>query len=112
MVQPVGAGPLGRFRDATTRKSSLNGSGVAATIPLDRHRYDVAVLHQLGDADKRIAAGEMIGASAIELAEVRAHVSNESHLVLIRSIQPRYAAQETANVAQSYAGGGIGFLGY
>ena len=103
MVQPVGAGPLGRFRDATTRKSSINGSGVATAIPLDRRRDGAAVLQQLGDADKRIAAGEMTGASAIELAEVRAHVSNERHLVLIRLIQPRCAAQETANVAQSYA---------
>jgi len=103
VVEPVGAGPLGRFRDATTCKSSVSGSGVAATIPLDRHRDGVAVLQQLGDADRHIAAGEMTGASAIELAEVRAQVSNETHLVLFRSIQPRRAAQEMANVAQSYA---------
>jgi hypothetical protein len=64
VVQPVGAGPLGRFRDATTRKSSLNGSGVATAIPLDRHRDGAAVLQQLGDADKHIAAGEMTGATA------------------------------------------------
>ena len=103
MVQPVGAGPLGRFRDATTRKSPLNGSGVATAIPLDRHRYCAAVLQQLGDADKHIAAGEMTGASAIELAEVRARNSNERYLMLFRSLQPRCAAQEMANVAQSYA---------
>ena len=103
MVQPVGAGPVGRFRDATPRKSSINGSGVATAIPLDRHRYGAAVFQQLGDADKHIAASEMTGASVIELAEVRAQVSNERHLVLFRSIQPRRAAQETANVAQSYA---------
>ena len=64
MVQPVGAGSLGRFRDATIRKSSLSGSGVATATPVDRHRDDVAVLQQLGDADKHIAAGEMTGASA------------------------------------------------
>jgi hypothetical protein len=103
VVQPVGAGPVGRFRDATPRKSSINGSGVATAIPLDRHRYGAAVFQQLGDADKHIAASEMTGASVIELAEVRAQVSNERHLVLFRSIQPRRAAQETANVAQSYA---------
>ena len=102
-VQPVGAGPFCRFRDAPTRKSSLNGSGVATAIPLDRRRDRAAVLQQLGDADKHIAAGEMIGASAIELAETRAHVSNERHLILFRSIQPRRALQERANVAQSYA---------
>ena len=103
MVQPVGAGPLGRFRDATTRKSSIRGSGVAAAIPLDRHCYGAAVVQRLGDADKRIAAGEMTGASAIALAEVRAHVSNERHLVLFRSIQRGRALQARANIAQSYA---------
>ena len=50
---------MGRFRDATHRKSSNNGSGVATAIPLDRHRYGAAVFQQLGDADKYIAAGEM-----------------------------------------------------
>jgi len=94
---------LGRFRDATTRKSSISGSGVATAIPLDRHRDGIAILQQLGDADKHIAAGEMTNASAIELAEARAHVSNERHLMLFRSIQPRRALQERANVAQSYA---------
>jgi hypothetical protein len=94
---------LGCFRNATTRKSSINGSGVSTAIPLDRHRYDAAVLQQLGDADKHIAAGEMTGTSAIELAEVRARNSNKRHPVLIRSTQPRCAAQETTNVAQSYA---------
>jgi len=103
VVQPVGAGPLGRIRDAPSRKSSGSGSGVAAAIPLDRHRDDVAVPQQLGDADKHIAAGEMTGALAYELAKLRAQVSNERHLVLFRSIQPRRAAQKTANVAQSYA---------
>jgi hypothetical protein len=103
VVQPVGAGPLGRFRDATIRKNSLSGSGVATAIPLDRHRDGVAVLQQLGDADRHIAAGEMTGASAIELVEVRAQASDERHLVLFRSIHPRCAVQETANIAQSYA---------
>jgi hypothetical protein len=55
---------LGHFHDATTRKSSGSGSGVATAIPLDRHRYGAAVLQQLGDADKRIAADEMTGATA------------------------------------------------
>jgi hypothetical protein len=64
VVQPVSAGPLGRFRDATTCKSSISGSGVATAIPLDRHRYGAAVLQQLGDADKHIAAGEMTDTSA------------------------------------------------
>ena len=59
MVQPVGAGPLGRFRDATPRKNSNHGSGVATAIPLDRHRYDAASFQQLADADKYIAAGEI-----------------------------------------------------
>src|ERR1019366_4124979 len=77
--------------------------GVAAAIPLDRHRYGAAVLQQFGDADKHIAAGEMTGASAIALAEARVQVSNERHLVLFRSIEPRRDSQETANVAQSYA---------
>ena len=48
---------MGRFHDATTRKSSINGSGVATAIPLDRHRYGAAVLQQLGDADKVKAKG-------------------------------------------------------
>ena len=77
---------MGRFRDATTRKSSISGSGVATAIPLDRHRDGIAILQQLGDADKHIAAGEMTSASAIELAEARANVSNERHLMLFRSI--------------------------
>jgi len=64
MVQPVGAGPVGRFRDPTLRKSSLSGSGVATAIPLDRYRDGVAVLQQLGNADKHVAAGEMTGTSA------------------------------------------------
>jgi hypothetical protein len=64
MVQPVGAGPLGRFRDPAPRKGSVRGSGVATAIRLDRHRDDVTVLKQLGDADKHIAAGELTGASA------------------------------------------------
>jgi hypothetical protein len=64
VVQPVGAGPLGCFHDATTRKSSISGSGIAAAIPLDRHCYGAAVLQQLGDADKHIAADEMTGATA------------------------------------------------
>ena len=98
MVQPVGAGALDRFRDATTHKGSLSGSGVAAAIPLDRYRDGGAVLQQLGDANKHIAAGEMTGASVIELAEVRADLPNE-----FRSIQPRRAAQEMANFARSYA---------
>jgi hypothetical protein len=51
VVEPVGAGPLGRFRDAKTCKSSVSGSGVATAIPLDRHRDGVAVLQRLGDAD-------------------------------------------------------------
>ena len=102
MVQPVGAGPLGRFRDTTPRKSSINGSGVATANPHDRHRDGVAVLQQLGNADKHVAAGEMTGTSAIERAEVRAQVSNERHLVLFGLIKPRRAAQEMANVAQSY----------
>lgn len=103
MVQPIGAGPLGCFRDARTSKSSINGFGVAAEIPLDRHCDGAAVLQQLGDTDKRIAAGELTSASAIELAEARAHVSNERYLMLFRSIQPRRALEERANVAQSYA---------
>jgi hypothetical protein len=103
VVQLVGAGPLGRFRDAQPRKSSGSGSGVATAIPLDCHRDGAAVRQQLRDADKRIAAGEMTGALAIGLAEVRAQDSNERHLVLFRSIQPRRALQESANVAQSYA---------
>lgn len=55
---------MGRVCDATPRESSLNGSGVATAIPLDRLRDGVTVLQQLGDADTHIAAGEMIGASA------------------------------------------------
>jgi len=64
VVEPVGAGPLGRFCDTTPRKSSISGSGLAAAIPLDRHRDGVAVLQQLGNADKHVAAGEMTGTSA------------------------------------------------
>jgi hypothetical protein len=64
VVQPVGAGPLGCFHDATTRKSSISGSGVATAIPLDRHRDGIAVVQQLGDADKHTDAGEMTGSSA------------------------------------------------
>jgi hypothetical protein len=55
---------LGRFRDATTCKSSISGSGVATAIPLDRHRDGIAVVQQLGDADKHTDAGEMTGSSA------------------------------------------------
>jgi len=51
VVQPVGAGPLGRFRDARTCESSISGSGVATAIPLDRNRDGAAVHQQLGDAD-------------------------------------------------------------
>jgi hypothetical protein len=71
VVEPVGAGPLGRFRDPTPGKSSVGGSGVATAIPLDSHRDGVTVLQQLGDADKQIAAGQMTGASAIGVAQTR-----------------------------------------
>ena len=45
----------------------------------------------------------MIGASASELVEVRAQASDERHLLLFWSIQPRRTAHKTANIAQSYA---------
>jgi len=58
---------------------------------LDRHRYGVTVLQQFGDADKHIAAGEMTGASVIELAEARTQVSDERHLVSFQELE-RYKA--------------------